>query len=66
MSKTINLRQHRKRKARAEKEQTAAEQRALHGRTAQQKQADSKREAAARALWQGHRRDGEADTDESS
>ena len=64
MSKTINLRQHRKRKARAEKEQAAAEQRARHGRTAQQKHADREREAAARALWQGHRRDGEADIEE--
>ena len=66
MSKTINLRQHRKRKARADKEQAAAEQRARHGRTTQQKQTDSEREAAARALWQGHRRDPEAGSDESS
>lgn len=63
MAKTINLRQHRKRKDRAQQAQTAAEQRARHGRTPQQKRADSEREAAARALWQGHRRNDEPGSD---
>lgn len=65
MSKTINLRQHRKRKARAEKDQAAAEQRMRHGRTPQQKEANRTREAAAQATWQGHRRDQDPGTGES-
>lgn len=57
MAKTINLRQHRKRKARAEQDQRAAEQRARHGRTLAQKRGDAASESAAQAMWQGHRRE---------
>lgn len=64
MSKTINLRQHRKRKARDEKAQAAAEQRVRHGRTTAQKRADKEQESAARAVWQGHRRNHGADADD--
>jgi hypothetical protein len=40
MSRIVNLRQARKAKARTEAEAKAAENRALHGRTKAQKQAD--------------------------
>ena len=57
MSKTINLRNHRKRKQREVARQQGAEQRALHGRTPAQKQAEAAREQAALARWAGHQRD---------
>lgn len=53
----INLRQARKAKARADKEQTADENRRRHGRTKAEKQAEkTTRETAANKL-DGHKRE---------
>lgn len=61
MSKTINLRTHRKRKQRDQARQQGAEQRAIHGRTAQQKQADAQTKQDAERLWSAHRREPDSD-----
>jgi hypothetical protein len=57
MAEIVNLRQHRKRKARARKEEAAAENRARFGMT----KAERERNAATRTKEQrnldGHRRD---------
>jgi Domain of unknown function (DUF4169) len=57
MAEIVNLRQHRKRKVRARKEEAAAENRARFGMT----KAERERNAATRAKEQrnldGHRRD---------
>ncbi len=58
MAEIVNLRQARKQKARAAKEQAADENRALHGRTKAEKAARSPgRRRVAKAFLDGHRRD---------
>lgn len=57
MADIVNLRMHRKRRTRAEKEQKAQENRALFGRTrAERRQAQAEDTLAERRL-DGHRRD---------
>lgn len=55
MSSVINLRIARKRKARAEKEQTAGENRALHGRTGDEKRRDRLQKEKSASFVEGHR-----------
>jgi hypothetical protein len=57
MGEVVNLRQARKRKARAEREETAAGNRALHGRSKAAREADRKAGERDRAFLDGHRRD---------
>jgi len=51
----VNLRQERKRKARAAQSQLAAENRALHGRPLAQRRLDSAEEARQAKVHDGHR-----------
>lgn len=55
MSTLVNLRIARKRKARAEKEQAASENRALHGRTGDEKRRDRLQKEKSTAFVDGHR-----------
>jgi len=57
MAEIVNLRMARKQKARAERERTAAENRALHGRSKTDRQLDAKRGERAEAALDGHRRE---------
>lgn len=56
----INLRQARKAKTRAEKEQTADENRRLHGRTKAEKAAEKSATDKSNQHLDGHKRDPEA------
>lgn len=53
----INLRQARKAKARTDKDQKAAENRRLHGRTKAEKAADKKAKDKAASHIDGHKRE---------
>ena len=55
MSTVVNLRTARKRKARADKEQAAGENRALHGRSKAEKLRDRMRAEKAASFVEGHR-----------
>lgn len=55
MSSVVNLRMVRKRKARADKEQAASENRALHGRTKAEKERDRLEAERAAGFVEGHR-----------
>ncbi len=55
MADIVNLRQARKRRARADKDRQAAENRTRHGRTAGEKERDADAEQRARRLLDGHR-----------
>jgi hypothetical protein len=55
MSTVVNLRQVRKRKARADREQQAAENRSLHGRSKAEKTRDASDKLRADAFVDGHR-----------
>ena len=55
MSNVVNLRMARKRKARAEKEQAAGENRALHGRSKAEKERDRLEVERAAGFVEGHR-----------
>jgi len=55
LSEVVNLRLARKRKARADKEQAALENRAIHGRTRAQKQRDRLAAEKSEAHIDGHR-----------
>ena len=57
MSDIVNLRMVRKRKARADKEQLASENRALHGRTKAEKDRDRLVGEKAETRLDGHLRD---------
>lgn len=57
MAEVVNLRQARKEKARAAKEQAAERNRALHGRSKAEKQRDRQAADGARTFLDGHRRD---------
>lgn len=57
MVEVVNLNKARKAKARATKETTAAANRALHGRTKAQKQADVAEKAKRDALLDGAKRE---------
>jgi hypothetical protein len=57
VAEIVNLRMARKRKARAEREAHASEQRALHGRPKAEKQRDRAAEEKSRAFVDGHFRD---------
>ena len=55
MSTLVNLRTARKRKARADKEQAAGENRALHGRSKAEKLRDRLQAEKAQRFVEGHR-----------
>jgi hypothetical protein len=55
MSNVVNLRMARKRKARADKEQAASENRALHGRSRAEKLRDRMQAEKAENFVEGHR-----------
>ena len=55
MSNVVNLRMARKRKARAQKEQAAGENRALHGRSKAEKSRDRMQAEKAASFVEGHR-----------
>lgn len=57
MAEIINLRTVRKQKARADKEATAAQNRALHGRTKAQKLKDAAEKDRAGRHIDGHKRE---------
>lgn len=57
MSNVVNLRMARKRKARADSEQAAAENRALHGRTKADKARDRLETERAAGHMDGHKLD---------
>ena len=57
MTDVVNLRMARKQKARAKKEQVAAENRAVHGRTKAEKQRDRLEAERAAGHVDGHRLD---------
>ncbi|WP_187971506.1 DUF4169 family protein [Aquibium microcysteis] len=57
MGEVVNLRLFRKRTARAEKDRVAAENRALHGRSKADREADAAERQRTAALLDGHRRD---------
>ena len=57
MTDVVNLRMARKQKARAEREQVAAENRAVHGRTKAEKQRDRIEAERAAGHVDGHRLD---------
>lgn len=61
MAEIVNLRLARKRKARAEKEDAAAEARARHGRTKAERELDAAREEKAVRDVEAHRRTPSAD-----
>lgn len=58
MAEIVNLRQVRKRKARAEKEQAAERNRVIHGRPKTERQRDRALAEKAEAFLEGHRREG--------
>lgn len=55
MTEIINLRQHRKNKARSEKEKTAEQNRRLYGRTKAEKTLKKKEEERAGRHLEGHK-----------
>ncbi len=55
MADLVNLRQVRKRKARQDKERTAAENRALHGRSKAERERDRMADDKALRFLDGHR-----------
>lgn len=55
MTNVVNLRTARKRRARADKEQAASENRALHGRSKAEKLRDRKQAEKAASFVEGHR-----------
>jgi len=57
--KPVNLRQHRKRKAREAKAEEAAANRVLHGTPKALTELEAARKAKAEALLEGHKREGE-------
>ena len=57
MAEVVNLRQARKLKARAAREQSAERNRALHGRSKAEKQRDREAAESAKSFLDGHRRD---------
>ena len=56
MTNVVNLRIARKRKARAEKEQVASENRVVHGRSKAEKLRDRTQAESAATFVEGHRR----------
>lgn len=61
MADIINLRLARKQKARVEMEQSAAENRALHGRPKAERDLDRARQDKARSHLESHKRDRDED-----
>ncbi|MEO5322413.1 DUF4169 family protein [Mesorhizobium sp. CC13] len=61
MADIVNLRQFRKQKARSEREATAEQNRALHGRTKAERQRDLLEADRAGKFIDGHRRDPSAE-----
>jgi predicted nucleic acid-binding protein len=57
MAEIVNLRQARKRKARANKERAAEENRILHGRSKSEKARDAEVARKSRNFLEGHRRE---------
>ncbi len=57
MGEIVNLRQHRKRKARARKEQAAAENRERFGKTRAERERNAVTQAKEQRNLDGHRRD---------
>ncbi len=65
MGDTVNLRQFRKQKARADKAQAADQNRALHGRSKADKQRDDLERHSALTFIEGHRRRPAGDRDKT-
>ena len=63
MADIVNLRQARKRKARAEKERVAGQNRALHGRSKQDRESGGQIAVKAEKFVAGHRREKPGDPD---
>ncbi len=63
MADIVNLRQARKRKARAEKERVAEQNRALHGRSKADRESDRVMADKAEKFVAGHRREKSGDPD---
>lgn len=61
MTNIINLNQHRKAKARTDKEKQAAKNRAKFGRTKQEKQLEKKKAEKLEKHLEGHKRETEDD-----
>jgi len=59
VGEVVNLRLARKRKARAEKEQVAERNRAVHSRTKAERERDEVEAGRAGRFLDGHRRDGD-------
>jgi hypothetical protein len=59
MAEIVNLRQARKRAARAERERVAAENRAVHGRSKAERLSEAAEKRRDAAALDGHRRDDE-------
>ncbi|MEI9414062.1 DUF4169 family protein [Mesorhizobium sp. Cs1321R2N1] len=66
MADIVNLRQLRKQKARADKEQTASQNRALHGRTKAEKQRDRLIADKSERFVADHRREKPSQSDDSN
>ncbi|MEI9425533.1 DUF4169 family protein [Mesorhizobium sp. Cs1299R1N1] len=64
MADIVNLRQLRKQKARADKEQTASQNRALHGRTKAEKQRDRLIADKSERFVAGHHREKPGEPDD--
>ena len=64
MGDVVNLRQARKQKERAAKEQQAERNRAVHGRPKAERERDDKLAQKAERFIEGHRRDSAPDTDD--
>ena len=62
MGTIVNLRQHRKRQARADKAKAAAQNRLTFGRTKAERQAAEMEQAAEKAIHEGHRLRNEPDS----
>ena len=63
MADIVNLRQARKRKARADKERVAGQNRALHGRSKTDRESDRVIAVKAEKFVAGHRREKRGDPD---
>lgn len=64
MTGIVNLRQVRKRKAREDKERTAAENRALHGRSKAERERDHNADEKVVSFLDGHKRSPVSPVDE--
>jgi len=64
MAEIVNLRQHRKRKARARREEAAAENRVRFGMTRAEREQNAAQQAKDERKLDGHRRDSSGDEEQ--